>query len=97
MVLGWTQPLSEMSTRNLSGGKGQPERKADNLTAICDPAVQIMWEPCPVYGPPRPVTGIDLPFFLKISVCSSTYIQPVNLCVDAYNRRRGRGGGDYLR
>jgi hypothetical protein len=22
MVLGWTQPLTEMSTRNLSGGKG---------------------------------------------------------------------------
>jgi hypothetical protein len=28
-----------MSTRNLPGGKGRPERKADNLTAICEPIV----------------------------------------------------------
>jgi hypothetical protein len=27
--------LTEMSTRNLPGGKGRPARKADNLTAIC--------------------------------------------------------------
>jgi hypothetical protein len=32
MALGLTQPLTEMSTRNLPGGKGRPERKADNLT-----------------------------------------------------------------
>jgi hypothetical protein len=38
MVLGTTQPLTEMSTRNLPGGKaGLPARKADNLTAICEP------------------------------------------------------------
>jgi hypothetical protein len=40
MVLGWTQPLTEMSTRNLPGGKGRPARKAENLTAICEPIVQ---------------------------------------------------------
>jgi hypothetical protein len=39
MALGWTQPLTEMSTRNLPGGKGRPARKADNLTAICEPVV----------------------------------------------------------
>jgi hypothetical protein len=38
MALGSTQPLTEMSTRNLSEGKGQPARKAD-LTAICEPIV----------------------------------------------------------
>jgi hypothetical protein len=37
MALGSTQPLSEMSTRNLPGGKGLPVRKFDNLTAICEP------------------------------------------------------------
>jgi hypothetical protein len=37
MAQGSTQPLKEMSTRNLPGGKGQPARKADNLTAICEP------------------------------------------------------------
>jgi hypothetical protein len=35
MVLGSTQPLTEMIARNLPGGKGRPARKADNLTAIC--------------------------------------------------------------
>jgi hypothetical protein len=35
MALGSTQPLTEMSTRNLPGGKEQPARKADKLTAIC--------------------------------------------------------------
>jgi hypothetical protein len=39
MVLGSIQPLTEMSTRNLSGGKGRPARKADNLTAISEPIV----------------------------------------------------------
>jgi hypothetical protein len=39
MVLGLTQPLTEMSTRNLLGGKGRPARKADNLVAICEPIV----------------------------------------------------------
>jgi hypothetical protein len=35
MDLGSTQPLTQMSTRNLPGSKGQPVRKADSLTAIC--------------------------------------------------------------
>jgi hypothetical protein len=39
MALGSTQPLTEMSTRNLVGGKGQRARGADNLTAICEPIV----------------------------------------------------------
>jgi hypothetical protein len=39
MALGQTQPLTEMSTRNISGGKGRPAREADNLTAICGPIV----------------------------------------------------------
>jgi hypothetical protein len=39
MVLGSTQPLTEMSTGNLPGGNGRPALKADNLTAICEPIV----------------------------------------------------------
>jgi hypothetical protein len=35
MAIESTQPLIEMSTRNLPGHKGRPARKADNLTAIC--------------------------------------------------------------
>jgi hypothetical protein len=34
-----TQPLAQMSTRNLPGGKGRLARKADNLIAICEPVV----------------------------------------------------------
>jgi hypothetical protein len=39
MPLGSTQPLTEMSTRNLPGGKKRPARRADNLTAVCEPNV----------------------------------------------------------
>jgi hypothetical protein len=34
-----TQPVKEMSTRNLLGGKGLPARKADSLVAICEPTI----------------------------------------------------------
>jgi hypothetical protein len=37
--LGKLSLLTEISTRNLPGGKGRPAHKADNLTAICEPIV----------------------------------------------------------
>jgi hypothetical protein len=45
MTLGSTQPVIEMSSRNLPGGKERLARKAaDNLTAICEPTVsQTPW------------------------------------------------------
>jgi hypothetical protein len=39
MAVGLTQPLTEMSTRNLPGGKGQPAHEADDFTALCEPSV----------------------------------------------------------
>jgi hypothetical protein len=39
MVLGSTQPLTQVSTRNLPGGKKRPARRANNLAAICGPNV----------------------------------------------------------
>jgi hypothetical protein len=45
MALGSTQPLTEMSTRNIPGDEGRPAREADNLTANCEPIVYKMWEP----------------------------------------------------
>jgi hypothetical protein len=38
-TLGSAQPLTEMSTSNLPGGRGRLTRKVDNLTAICEPIV----------------------------------------------------------
>jgi hypothetical protein len=45
MSLGSTQPLTEISTRNLLGGKGRSARKTDKLTANCEPIIWKMWEP----------------------------------------------------
>jgi hypothetical protein len=43
MALRLTQPLTEMSTRNLPGVKdGQSVREAVSLTAICEPIVKKM-------------------------------------------------------
>jgi hypothetical protein len=39
MALRSTQPLTEMSTRNLPAGKKRPARRSDNLAAICEPNV----------------------------------------------------------
>jgi hypothetical protein len=48
--LGFTQPLTEMSTRNIQvimflGSKVRRVRRADNLTTICEPIVYKMWDP----------------------------------------------------
>jgi hypothetical protein len=45
LALGSTQPPTEMSIRNLPGGKGQRARKADNFTTIREPTVLKMCEP----------------------------------------------------
>jgi hypothetical protein len=39
MALGSTQPLTEMRTRNLPGGKKRSASRADNLAAIYEPNV----------------------------------------------------------
>jgi hypothetical protein len=45
MALVSTQPLPEMSTRNLPGGKGKPAHKDGNSTATSEQTVYKIWEP----------------------------------------------------
>jgi hypothetical protein len=39
MALGLTKLITGMNTRNLVGGEALRARKAENLTAICEPIV----------------------------------------------------------
>ena len=58
MALESTQPLTEMSTRSISGGgKKRPVRKADNLTTILC-CCHVIWEP-------QACNGTDLPYHIN--------------------------------
>jgi hypothetical protein len=39
MTLESTQPLTELSIRNLPGAENRPTRKADNFIAVSEPTV----------------------------------------------------------
>jgi hypothetical protein len=65
MALGSTQPLTEMSTRNISWGQRRPVRRADNLTNfMCrlswNLGASTSWNP---QGLSRPVMGLLYLYF----------------------------------
>jgi hypothetical protein len=82
IALGSTQPLTEMSTRNLSGGQGG---RCVELTTSPPFVSQISRGKCEnldvsrQFGPPWPVTGIALPLLVPIS----SELKPVCMCVCA--------------
>jgi hypothetical protein len=65
MALASTQPLTEMSTRDLPGVKGSWRV----IVTISLPIVSLLSRKCgsldvsQPYWPPQPVSGIALPFF----------------------------------
>jgi hypothetical protein len=81
MALGLTQPLTEMSTRNLPGVKGQTASKAENLTAICEPKLSRKYRSLDVYGLSRPVTEIALRLFTYLITYLLTYLFIYLLCI----------------
>jgi hypothetical protein len=69
MALGSTQPLTEMSIRNLPGGKGQLAHKAINLTTICLENVgastsTTLWAPTACYR-----DSFTWPFYIASNLC----------------------------
>jgi hypothetical protein len=63
-LISLSQPLTEMSTRNLRGSKVRQARKAD-LTATSEPIVQKMWDPrrLTILWDSKPGTTVDLIIF----------------------------------
>jgi hypothetical protein len=75
MALGSTQPLTEISIRNLPGGWGLTGSRCIRLTNLPLP-VSRLFRKCGCldllqpHGPPRPVTGIALPYLSSPSAKS---------------------------
>jgi hypothetical protein len=74
MALKSTQPLTEISTSNLAGGKGRSVLKAVNLTVVCEPIVKKMWkhQRLKTVWTPGPFTGLSLSNLFTIEITLKT-------------------------
>jgi hypothetical protein len=73
-----TQPLTEMSIRNIPGGKGRPVPKADNLTAICELILTTVWASATCYR-----NSFTLPILI-FKYYSSEFFYCVQIAVCVY-------------